>query len=91
MTCEVRNKEIDSQCAELLVRPLYILIHSDFWIIMIFLYILGIVIIRLIFSVVYFSEKYLPRKKKSRMVIIKCPGYIFGSYFCGDYSSICLN
>ena len=24
MTCEVRVKEIDSQCAELLVRPLYI-------------------------------------------------------------------
>ena len=24
MTCEVRNKEINSQCAELLVRPLYI-------------------------------------------------------------------
>ena len=23
MTCEVRNKEINSQCAELLVRPLY--------------------------------------------------------------------
>ena len=23
MTCEVRNKEISSQCAELLVRPLY--------------------------------------------------------------------
>ena len=23
MTCEVRNKEIDSQCAKLLVRPLY--------------------------------------------------------------------
>ena len=25
MTCEVRNKEINSQCAELLVRPLYII------------------------------------------------------------------
>ena len=25
MTCEVHNKEINSQCAELLVRPLYIL------------------------------------------------------------------
>ena len=25
MTCEVRNKEINSQCAELLVRPLYIM------------------------------------------------------------------
>ena len=24
MTCEVRNKEINSQCAEFLVRPLYI-------------------------------------------------------------------
>ena len=24
MTCEVHNKEINSQCAELLVRPLYI-------------------------------------------------------------------
>ena len=24
MTCEVRNKEINSQCAKLLVRPLYI-------------------------------------------------------------------
>ena len=24
MTCGVRNKEINSQCAELLVRPLYI-------------------------------------------------------------------
>ena len=24
MTCEVRNKEINSQCAELLVRSLYI-------------------------------------------------------------------
>ena len=24
MTCEVRDKEINSQCAELLVRPLYI-------------------------------------------------------------------
>ena len=24
MTCEVRKKEINSQCAELLVRPLYI-------------------------------------------------------------------
>ena len=24
MTCEVRNKEINSQCAELLVRPLYV-------------------------------------------------------------------
>ena len=23
MTCEVGNKEINSQCAELLVRPLY--------------------------------------------------------------------
>ena len=23
MTCEVRNKEINSQCTELLVRPLY--------------------------------------------------------------------
>ena len=23
MTCEVNNKEINSQCAELLVRPLY--------------------------------------------------------------------
>ena len=23
MTCEVHNKEINSQCAELLVRPLY--------------------------------------------------------------------
>ena len=23
MTCEVRNKEINGQCAELLVRPLY--------------------------------------------------------------------
>ena len=23
MTCEVRNEEINSQCAELLVRPLY--------------------------------------------------------------------
>ena len=24
MACEVNNKEIDSQCAELLVRPTYI-------------------------------------------------------------------
>ena len=24
MTCEVRNKEVNSQCAELLVRPLYL-------------------------------------------------------------------
>ena len=24
MTCEVHNKEINSQCVELLVRPLYI-------------------------------------------------------------------
>ena len=24
MTCKVRNKEINSQCAELLVRPLYL-------------------------------------------------------------------
>ena len=24
MTCEVNNKEINSQCAELLVRPLYV-------------------------------------------------------------------
>ena len=28
MTCKVRNKEINSQCAELLVRPLYI-INND--------------------------------------------------------------
>ena len=27
MTCEVRNKEINSQCAELLVRPLYIIYY----------------------------------------------------------------
>ena len=27
MTCEVRNKEINSRCAELLVRPLYIDIY----------------------------------------------------------------
>ena len=27
MTCEVRNKEINSQCAEILVRPLY---HPQF-------------------------------------------------------------
>ena len=25
MTCEVHNKEINSQCAELLVRPTYII------------------------------------------------------------------
>ena len=25
MTCEVRNKEINNQCAELLVRPLYVM------------------------------------------------------------------
>ena len=24
MTCEVHNKEINSQCAELLVRPLFV-------------------------------------------------------------------
>ena len=28
MTCEVRNKEINSQCAELLVHPLYIIITN---------------------------------------------------------------
>ena len=28
MTCEVRNKEINGQCAELLVRPLYI-VHPN--------------------------------------------------------------
>ena len=27
MTCEVQNKEINSECAELLVRPLYIYIY----------------------------------------------------------------
>ena len=27
MTCEVHNKEINSQCAELLIRPLYININ----------------------------------------------------------------
>ena len=39
MACEVRNKEINSQCAELLVRPLYLfslkffvdLFFSFFW------------------------------------------------------------
>ena len=30
MTCEVRNKEINSQCAELLVRPLYMMHMSEF-------------------------------------------------------------
>ena len=30
MTCEVRNKEIISQCAELLVRPLYIIVHYTY-------------------------------------------------------------
>ena len=30
MTCEVRNKEINSQCAELLVRPLYIGLATKF-------------------------------------------------------------
>ena len=27
MACEVNNKEINSQCAELLVRPTYILLY----------------------------------------------------------------
>ena len=28
MACEVNNKEINSQCAELLVRPTYILFNA---------------------------------------------------------------
>ena len=33
----------------------------------------------------YFSQKRLPRKMKSRLVIIECAGYIFGSCFCDHY------
>ena len=29
MTCEVRNKKINSQCAELLVRPFYMQYQSN--------------------------------------------------------------
>ena len=33
----------------------------------------------------YFSQKRLPRKMKSRLVIIECAGNIFGSCFCDHY------
>ena len=31
MTCEVHSKEINSQCAELLVRPLYVLTEKPLY------------------------------------------------------------
>ena len=40
---------------------------------------------------IYCSQKQLPRKIrkiKSRLVIIKCAGYIFWQFFCGDYTNI---
>ena len=37
-------------------------------------------------TILYFSQKQLPRKMKSRLVIRKCAGYIFWQlFFCGDY------
>ena len=33
---------------------------------------------------IYFSQKQLPRKMKSRLVIIDCAGYNFWQLFCGE-------
>ena len=34
---------------------------------------------------IYLSQKQLPRKTKSRLVITEYAGYIFWQLFCGDY------
>ena len=36
----------------------------------------------------YFSQKYLQRKIKSRLVIIECAAIFSGSYFCGLNTSV---